>query len=48
MSGPLYDVSQTTQSLKWAGLGVTTFALLLGAWGAAANPSGRVYRYAAR
>jgi tight adherence protein B len=42
------DVSQTTQSLKWASLAVTTFALLLGTWGAAADETGPVYRYAAR
>ena len=42
------DVSQTTQSLKWASLAVTTFALFFGAWGAAADQSGPIYRYAAR
>ena len=49
MSAPFsVDVSQTTQTLKWASLGVTTFALFLGAWGAAADHSGPVYRYASR
>ena len=44
----LGDVSQTTQSLKWASLGVTSFALFAGTWLAAADQSGPVYRYAAR
>ena len=44
----LGDVTQTTQSLKWASLGVTSFALFVGAWSAAADQSGPVYRYAAR
>ena len=37
-----------TQSLKWTSLGVTTFALFLFTWIAAADQSGPVYRYAAR
>lgn len=44
----LSDVSQTTQSLKWASLAVTTFALFFGTWIAAADQTGPVYRYAAR
>ena len=44
----LGDVSQTTQSLKWASLGVTSLALFVGTWLAAADQSGPVYRYAAR
>lgn len=44
----LGDVSQTTQSLKWASLAVTTFALFVGTWAAAADETGPVYRYAAR
>ncbi len=44
----LGDVSQTTQSLKWASLGVTSFALFIGTWAAAADQSGPIYRYAAR
>lgn len=41
-------VSQATMSLKWASLGVTTFALFVGAWAAAADESGPIYRYIAR
>lgn len=44
----LGDVSQTTHSLKWASLGVTTLALVLGTWGAATDHSGPIYRYATR
>jgi tight adherence protein B len=44
----LGDVSQTTQSLKWASLAVTTFALFVGTWAAASDETGPVYRYAAR
>lgn len=44
----LGDVSQTTQTLKWASLGVTSFALFAGTWLAAADQSGPVYRYSAR
>jgi tight adherence protein B len=44
----LGDVSQTTQTLKWASLGVTSFALFAGTWVAAADQSGPIYRYAAR
>lgn len=44
----LGDVSQTTQSLKWASLGVTTFALFAATWAAAADQSGFIYRYMAR
>lgn len=44
----LGDVSQTTASLKWASLAVTTCALFFGTWVAAADQSGPVYRYAAR
>lgn len=42
------DLSQTTIQLKWASLGVTSFALFVGTWLAAADESGPVYRYAAR
>src|SRR5205814_2343492 len=42
------DVSQTTQSLKWASLGVTSFALFIFTWLAGADESGPVYRYSAR
>jgi tight adherence protein B len=44
----LGDVTATTQTLKWASLGVTSFALFAGTWAAAADQSGPVYRYAAR
>lgn len=44
----LGDVSQTTQTLKWTSLGVTSFALFVGTWLAAADQSGPFYRYAAR
>ncbi len=44
----LGDVSQTTQVLKWASLGVTALALFFGTWAAAADQSGPIYRYAAR
>lgn len=44
----LGDISQTTHTLKWASLGVTSFALFAGAWAAAADQSGFVYRYSAR
>ncbi len=44
----LGDVSQTTQSLKWASLGITSFALFAAAWAAAADTSGFAYRYSAR
>lgn len=44
----LGDVSQTTATLKWASLGVTTLALFVGVFVAAADQSGPVYRYAAR
>ncbi|MBX3263051.1 MAG: type II secretion system F family protein [Labilithrix sp.] len=44
----LGDVSQTTQTLKWASLGVSSFALFAGTWLAAADQSGPVYRYSAR
>jgi tight adherence protein B len=44
----LGDVSQATQSLKWTSLGVTSFALFVGTWLAAADQSGPVYRYTAR
>ena len=42
------DVSQMTMQLKWASLAVTSFALFVGTWLAAADQSGPVYRYAAR
>lgn len=48
MSAPLVELSQTTQSLKWASLGVISFALFVGTWIAAADQSGPIYRYAAR
>jgi tight adherence protein B len=44
----LGDVSRITQSLKWASLGVTSFALFAATWIAAADQSGPIYRYAAR
>lgn len=47
-SGSLTRLSSTTQTLKWAGIGVLTFALFLGAWAAAADPSGPIYRYVSR
>lgn len=43
-----YEVSAATTQLKWASLGVTSFALFVGTWLAAADQSGPVYRYAAR
>lgn len=42
------DVTQTTMILKWASLGVTSFALFTGTWLAAADETGPAYRYAAR
>ena len=42
------ELSQTTQSLKWASLGVTSFAIFVGTWLAASDQSGPIYRYAAR
>lgn len=42
------DVSLLTQQLKWASLGVTTLALFIATWLAAADQSGPVYRYSAR
>ncbi len=48
MNGFSSDVSQTTQTLKWASLGVTSFAMFVGTWLAAADQSGPIYRYAAR
>lgn len=42
------DVSQATQALKWASLAATSLALFAGAWIAAADQSGPIYRYAAR
>jgi len=41
-------LTSTTHALKWAGLGVASFAIFLGAWAAAADQSGPVYRYMAR
>lgn len=45
---PLGTLSRTTQTLKWASLGVLTFALFVGTWIAAADEGGPVYRYTAR
>lgn len=42
------DLPITTQQLKWASIGVTSFALFVGTWIAAADQSGPVYRYSAR
>lgn len=42
------NVSHETQMLKWASLGVTSFAVFLGAWAMAADQGGPIYRYAAR
>lgn len=41
-------VSHGTITLKWASLGVIAFALFLGAWAAASDESGPIYRYVAR
>ncbi|MBX3225728.1 MAG: type II secretion system F family protein [Labilithrix sp.] len=42
------QLSAQTIQLKWASLGVTSFALFVGTWLAAADQSGPVYRYSAR
>ncbi|HVJ94729.1 MAG TPA: type II secretion system F family protein [Labilithrix sp.] len=42
------DISQTTQTLKWASLGVTTVAIFGGTWAAATDHSGPIYRYMSR
>jgi tight adherence protein B len=44
----LSSLPHETQLLKWVSLGVTTFAIVLGAWAMAADTSGPAYRYAAR
>lgn len=42
------QIGLSMNALKWAGVGVTTFALFLGTWGAASDQSGPFYRYSAR
>lgn len=48
MSANLGDITRATASLKWASVGVTTFALFASTWIAAADQSGPFYRYATR
>jgi tight adherence protein B len=43
-----FEIHATTEQLKWAGIGVTSFALFFGSWVAAADQSGPVYMYSAR
>jgi tight adherence protein B len=46
--GPFGDLSMNTQTLRVASVVVTTFAIFVGTWLAAANQSGFIYRYSAR
>jgi tight adherence protein B len=48
MSGGLGSVSQATLGLKYASMGVIGLSLFVATWGAAADHSGIVYRYATR
>lgn len=48
MSGLAATVSQTTNTLRWASIGVISFSIFAMVWAAASDTSGFIYRYSAR